>query len=124
MAEPYLPHHPFVLTRVEQTAGMNVPPAPPPGTTWSGEWDADHGDRVYGTDPIAIGNTAALLTGVQHLDGATVSGIALRIQGATIPDDHHPAMTADLTPTEARELAHALTTLADQAETLDGLRIG
>ncbi len=103
---------------------MNMPPAPPPGTTWSGEWDADHGDRIYGTDPIAIGNTAALLTGVQHLDGATVSGIALRIQGATIPDDHHPAMTADLTPTEARELAHALTTLADQAETLDGLRIG
>lgn len=101
---------------------MDVPPAPPPGTTWSGEWDAEYGDRVYGTDPISIGKTAALLTGVQHLDGATVSGVALRVQGAMIPDHRHPAITADLTPAEARELAHALTTLADQAETLDGLR--
>ena len=101
---------------------MNVPPAPPPGTTWSGEWDAEHGDRIYGTDPIAVGSTAALLTGVQHLNGTTVSGVALRIQGAAIPDGRHPAITADLTPAEARELAHALATLADQAETLDGLR--
>ena len=100
---------------------MNVPPAPPPGTTWSGDWDAEYGDRIFGTDPIEIGNTAALLAGIQHLDGATVSGIALRIHGATIPDDRHPAVTTDLTPTEARELAHALTTLADHAERLDGL---
>ena len=65
---------------------MNIPPAPPPGTAWAGEWDADYGDRIYGTDPIAIGNTAALLTGIQHLNGTTVSGIALRIQGVTLPD--------------------------------------
>jgi hypothetical protein len=101
---------------------MNIPPAPPPGTAWAGEWDADYGDRIYGTDPIAIGNTAALLTGIQHLNGTTVSGIALRIQGVTIPDHPHPAITTDLTPTQARELAHALTTLANQAETMDGLR--
>jgi hypothetical protein len=29
---------------------------------------------------------AALLTGIQHLNGTTVSGIALRIQGVTLPD--------------------------------------
>lgn len=101
---------------------MNIPPAPPQGTAWTGEWDADHGDRIYGTDPIAIGNTAALLTGIQHLNGTTVSGIALRIRGTTIPDHRCPAITTDLTPTQARELAHTLTALANQAETLDGLR--
>jgi hypothetical protein len=101
---------------------MNIPPAPPPGTAWVGEWDADYGDRIYGTDPIAIGTAAALLTGIQDLNGTTVSGIALRIQGATIPDHPHPAITTDLTPTQARELAHTLTTLANQAESMDGLR--
>ena len=100
---------------------MNGTPAPPPGTTWTGEWSTDHGDRVYGTDPIAIGSTAALLTGIQHHSGTTVSGVALRIQGTVIPDHLNPAITADLTPTQARELAHALTTLADRAEKLDGL---
>jgi len=97
---------------------------PPPGTTWTGEWNTDYGDRVYGTDPVAIGNTAALLTGIQHRNGTTVSGVALRIQGVIIPDQPHPAITTDLTPTEARELAHALDTLANQAETLDGVGSG
>lgn len=101
---------------------MSIPPAPPPGTAWAGDWDADHGDRVYGTDPIAIGNTAALLTGIQHLNGNTVSGIALRIHGTVIPDHRCPAITTDLTPTQARELARTLTSLANHAETLDGLR--
>lgn len=100
---------------------MNRPPTPPAGTTWTGEWDSDHGDRIYGTDPVAIGNTAVLLTGIQHRRGTTVSGVALRIQGTTIPDHPHGAITTDLTPTQARELAHTLTRLADQAEKLDGL---
>ncbi|MFM9035674.1 MAG: hypothetical protein ACKOQ4_15565 [Mycobacterium sp.] len=96
-------------------------PAAPPGTTWTGEWNTDYGDRVYGTDPIAIGNTAALLTGIQHRTGTTVSGVALRIRGTTIPDHPQPAITADLTPTQARDLAYALSTFADQAEALDGV---
>lgn len=100
---------------------MTDPPAPPPGTTWTGEWNADYGDRIYGTDPVEIGNTAALLTGIQHHTGTTVSGVALRIRGAEIPDLSHPAITTDLTPTQARELAHILNTLANQAEILDGL---
>jgi hypothetical protein len=100
---------------------MNGTPAPPPGTTWTGEWNTEYGDRVYGTDPVAIGGTAALLTGIQSHNGTTVSGVALRIQGTVIPDHPNPAITTDLTPTQALELAHTLTTLANQAEKLDGL---
>jgi len=100
---------------------MNGTLAPPPGTTWTGEWNTEYGDRVYGTDPVAIGGTAALLTGIQSHDGTTVSGVALRIQGTVIPDHPNPAITTDLTPTQALELAHTLTTLANQAEKLDGL---
>lgn len=100
---------------------MNGLPAPPPGTTWTGEWNTDHGDRVYGGDPMSIGNVAALLTGLQHRSGSTVSGVALRIEGTPIPDRPRAAVTTDLTPGQARELAQALTALADQAEALDGL---
>ncbi|MCB0939194.1 MAG: hypothetical protein KDB72_03025 [Mycobacterium sp.] len=92
--------------------------------TWTGEWDADHGDRVYGTDAVAIGNAAALLTGIQHRNGTTVSGIALRVRGSIIPGPPHAAVVTDLTPAQARELADLLVELAHRAEKLDGLRSG
>lgn len=95
--------------------------APPPGTTWTGEWNVDFDDRVYGGEPVAVGGVSALLAGVQHRSGSTVSGVALRVEGARIPDLRGAAVTADLTPAQARELAEALAALADQAETLDGL---
>ena len=95
--------------------------APPPGATWTGQWNADFGDRVYGGEPVAIGSVAALLTGVQHRSGSTVSGVALRVEGAGIPDRRGAAVTAELTPAQARELAEVLAALADRAEALDGL---
>ena len=95
--------------------------SPPAGTTWTGEWDADFGDRVYGGEPVSVGGVAALLTGVQHRSGSTVSGVALRVRGATIPDHRGAAVTADLTPAQARELAEVLAALAFQAERLDGV---
>ena len=94
---------------------------PPAGTAWTGEWDDHFGDRVYGTDPIVIGDAAALLTGVQHRNGSTVSGVAVRVAGVLIADAHQAAVAADLTPAQARELADALNVLADRAEQLDGL---
>lgn len=100
---------------------MSDPPVPPPGTTWTGDWNPDYGDRVYGGDPMRIGDVAALLTGLQHHSGSTVSGVALRIEGTTIPDRPRAAITADLTPAQARELAQALTALADHAERIDRL---
>jgi hypothetical protein len=75
---------------------------------------------VFGTDPVPIGPVAALLTGLQHRDGSTVSGVALRVQGVIIATPES-AVTADLTPTQARELADALSAMADRAEALDGL---
>lgn len=97
--------------------------APPPaGTAWTGDWDEQFGDRVYGADPVAIGPVAALLTGLQHRDGSTVSGVALRVEGVIISAAPESAVTADLTPSQARELADTLTALADRAEALDGLR--
>lgn len=94
---------------------------PPAGTTWMGEWDAELDDRVYGGDPVAVGGVSALLTGIQHRSGSTVSGVALRVEGVRIPDRQGAAVTADLTPTQARELAEALAALAFQAERLDGI---
>lgn len=100
---------------------MTAPKTPPPaGTTWTGEWDDDFGDRVYGADPIVVGDVAALLTGVQHRNRSTVSGVALRIRGAVIAGEPG-AVVADLTPAQAREVADALSALADRAESLDGL---
>lgn len=94
---------------------------PPAGTTWTGEWDEQFGDRVFGADPVPVGPVAALLTGVQHRNGATVSGVALRVEGAVIASAQQGAVAADLTPTQARELAEALTALADRAEAIDGI---
>jgi len=102
--------------------GAGASSAPPPAsTTWTGDWDEQFGDRVYGADPVPVGPVAALLTGLQHRDGSTVSGVALRVQGVIITTAPEPAITADLTPNQARELADALTALADRAEALDGL---
>ena len=38
----------------------NNPASPPAGTTWVGDWDARFHDRVYGADPVAVGDIAAL----------------------------------------------------------------
>jgi hypothetical protein len=97
---------------VNPTPDADSPSPPPPaGTTWTGDWDEQFHDRIYGADPVPIGPVAALLTGVQHRNGSTVSGVALRVAGAVV----------DLTPVQARELAEVLTALADRAEALDGL---
>jgi hypothetical protein len=104
------------------STGASASSTPPPaGTTWTGDWDERFGDRVYGADPVPIGPVAALLTGLQHRDGSTVSGVALRVEGVIIGAAPESAVAADLTPTQARELADALTALADRAEALDGL---
>ena len=92
------------------------PPAPPPGTAWVGDWDPQFHDRVYGADPVTVGGVAALLTGVQHRSGTTVSGVALRVDGGRgLP------IVVDLTPDQARELGEVLTGLAERAEVLDGI---
>ena len=101
---------------------MTVSATPPPaGTAWVGDWDEDCHDRVYGGDPIVVGDVAALLTGVQHRSGSTVSGVALRVEGAIIGSGRQVAVAADLMPEQARELAGVLAALADRAEALDGI---
>lgn len=79
----------------------------PAGTTWTGDWDEHFGDRIYGTEPAVIGTVAALLTGVQHRSGATVSGVAVRVAGEPTGLGRNLAVIADLTPAQARELADA-----------------
>lgn len=100
------------------TASGHLPP--PTGATWVGPWHEGFDDRVFGGDAVSVGSTAALLTGIQHRDGATVTGVAVRVSGVAIPDGDG-TVTADLTPTQARELAAALNELADQADRLDGV---
>ena len=100
----------------------NKPPTPPPpGTAWVGDWDAQFHDRVYGADPVTVGGVAALLTGVQHRNGTTVSGVALRIDGRAGDGGKQLPIVIDLTPTQARELGEVLTGLAVRAEALDGI---
>lgn len=101
--------------------GSTPTTTPPAGTAWVGDWDADFADRVFGSDPVVIGNVAALLTGVQHLNGATVSGVALRVDGTVIDAGLTAAVTADLTPGQACDLAGILLALADRAEAVDGI---
>jgi phosphoribosylaminoimidazole (AIR) synthetase len=101
--------------------GSTPTTTPPTGTTWVGDWDADFCDRVYGSDPVVIGDIAALVTGVQHRSGATVSGVALRVDGTVIGSGRTAAVTSDLTPGQARDLAGLLVTLADRAEAIDGI---
>lgn len=94
---------------------------PPPGAAWVGDWDQQFQDRIFGADPITVAAVAALLTGVQHRDGSTVSGVALRVHGVTIADGDQPAVAADLTPDQARDLGRLLIALAGRAEQLDGI---
>ncbi|MBU3749996.1 MAG: hypothetical protein FGM52_06005 [Mycobacterium sp.] len=101
---------------------------PPPGTTWTEDFDEQFHDRVYGGDPVRVGPIAALLTGVQHRTGSTVSGVGLRVKGTVIPGGavtpgaEGAVVVADLTPSQARELADVLEILAGQAEKLDGIQ--
>jgi hypothetical protein len=77
---------------------------------------------VYGADPVAVGGIAALLTGVQHRNGATVSGVAVRVDGARADVGNESPIVVDLTPAQAREFGEVLVGLAERAEALD--RIG
>ena len=95
---------------------------PPAGTAWVGDWDAQFHDRVYGTDPVAVGDLAALLTGVQHRNGSTVSGVAVRVGGGLVGGGQKLPIVVDLTPAQAREFGEILIGLAERAEALD--RIG
>jgi hypothetical protein len=103
------------------TAGTNPTTAPPAGTAWVGDWDAQFHDRVYGADPVTVGDIAALLTGVQHRNGSTVSGVAVRVGGGVVVDGTELPIVVDLTPTQARELGEVLIGLAENAESLDGI---
>ena len=77
---------------------------------------------MYGADPVAVGGIAALLTGVQHRNGATVSGVAVRVDGARADGGNESPIVVDLTPAQAREFGEVLVGLAERAEALD--RIG
>jgi len=103
------------------TSATNPTTAPPAGTAWVGEWDAQFHDRVYGADPVTVGDVAALLTGVQHRNGSTVSGVAIRVDGDSVVGDQELPIVVDLTPTQARELGELLIELAASAESLDGI---
>lgn len=103
------------------TTGVNPTTAPPPGTTWVGEWDAQFHDRVYGADPVTVGDVAALLTGVQHSDRSTVSGVAIRVDGGAVVGGQELPTVVDLTPAQARELGEVLIGLAASAESVDGI---
>lgn len=98
------------------------PTTPPAGTAWVGDWDTQFDDRVYGADPVAVGDIAALLTGVQHRNGSTVSGVAVRIDGGPVVGGRELPIVVDLTPAQAREFGELLIGLAERAEALD--RIG
>ena len=103
------------------TPETTTPPQPPPGTAWMGDWDGHFHDRVFGTEPVAGANVAALLTGVRHRNGSTASGVALRVEGTVVGGGRQVAVAVDLMPAEARELAEVLALLADRAEALDGI---
>lgn len=102
--------------------GVTTSDTPPPsGTEWTGEWDVHFQDRIYGSAPVLLGDITALLTGLQHRDGSTISGVTLRVQGTGIPAGNPATVAADLTPGQARDLAETLLELAGKAEKLDGL---
>ena len=77
---------------------------------------------MYGADPVAVGGIAALLTGVQDRNGSTVSGVAVRVDGARADGGNESPIVVDLTPAQAREFGEVLVGLAERAEALD--RIG
>jgi hypothetical protein len=103
------------------TTGTNPTTAPPAGTAWVGDWDPQFHDRVYGADPVTVGDIAALLTGVQHRNGSTVSSVAVRVDGGVVDGGKELPIVVDLTPAQARELGELLIGLAENAESLDGI---
>jgi hypothetical protein len=103
------------------TTSSNGSTAPPAGTAWVGDWDTQFHDRVYGADPVVVGDIAALLTGVQHRNGSTVSSVAVRVGGGVVVGGGPLPIVVDLTPDHARELGEVLIGLAGRAETLDGI---
>ena len=103
------------------TTSSNGSAAPPAGTAWVGDWDTQCHDRVYGADPVVVGDIAALLTGVQHRNGSTVSSVAIRVGGGVVVGGGTLPIVVDLTPDQARELGEVLIGLAGHAETLDGI---
>jgi hypothetical protein len=103
------------------TTSTDPTTAPPAGTAWVGDWDAQFHDRVYGADPVTVGDIAALLTGVQHRNGSTVSGVAVRVDGGAVVGGQELPVVVDLTPAQARELGEVLIGLAENAESLDGI---
>ena len=103
------------------TASTNPTTAAPAGTAWVGDWDAQFHDRVFGADPVTIGDIAALLTGVQHRNGSTVSSVAVRVDGGAVVGGKELPIVVDLTPAQARELGEVLIGLAEKAESLDGI---
>jgi hypothetical protein len=109
------------LTLSAVTPGTEPTTAPPAGTAWVGDWDTQFHDRVYGADPVSVGAIAALLTGVQHRDGSTVSGVAIRVDGGVVIGGGELPIVIDLTPDQARELGEVLIGLARNAEALDGI---
>ena len=76
---------------------------------------------MYGADPVTVGDIAALLTGVQHRNGSTVSGVAVRVDGGVVVGGRELPIVVDLTPAQARELGEVLIGLAENAESLDGI---
>ncbi len=76
---------------------------------------------MYGADPVAVSGVAALLTGVQHRNGSTVSGVAVRVGSGVAVGGKELPIVVDLTPAQARELGEILIGLAERAEALDGI---
>ena len=113
---------PTVTAEDMTMASDNNGTTPPAGTAWVGDWDAEFHDRVYGADPVAVGGIAALLTGVQHRNGSTVSSVAVRVDGGLVVGGNELPIVVDLTPAQAREFGEVLIRAAERAEALD--RIG
>ena len=58
--------------------------------TWTGDWEENFDDRIYGSAPASVGTVSALVSGLQHRNGAAVSGVALRIPRVPAPLDLTP----------------------------------
>ena len=61
------------------------------------------------------------MTGVQHRNGSTVSGVAVRVGSGVVVGGKELPIVVDLTPAQARELGEVLIGLAERAEALDGI---
>ena len=70
---------------------------------------------------MTVSGITALLTGVQHRNGSTVSGVAVRVGSGVVVGGKELPIVVDLTPAQARELGEILIGLAERAEALDGI---